>query len=77
MTHQPSAEQDQRRVDANPAAGELPGSSDPLGVLAAGRIAELADAVAGVATLPLADHAQVYQQVHVELQGALADLDSN
>jgi hypothetical protein len=66
---------DNAAAGADDSTGATGASS--AGPLAAERVAALAAIVDEVTALPLAEHAEVYQRVHVELQAALAHLDSN
>jgi hypothetical protein len=38
-------------------------------------VAAAVQELAGLSELPLAEHPDVYQRIHTELQGALADID--
>ena len=50
-----------------------PAASEPGATPA--RIAEQVAALDTVGDLPLAEHAEMYQRLHTELQGALAEID--
>ena len=50
-----------------------PAASEPAATTA--RIAEQVAALDTVGDLPLAEHAEMYQRLHTELQGALAEID--
>jgi hypothetical protein len=50
-----------------------PAASEPAATPA--RIAEQVAALDTVGDLPLAEHAEMYQRLHTELQGALAEID--
>jgi hypothetical protein len=73
---------------ATPVAGTLSGpasapaaqaGTDPAGELdpVAAHIADQLAALDTVSRLPLAEHAQLYQHLHAELQDALADIDGS
>jgi hypothetical protein len=58
-------------------AGEAsaPTDADPAPELSPERIAERVAVLDAVGELPLAEHVEVYQRLHAELQSALAEID--
>jgi len=60
--------------DADRTAPAPQPSGDPGGSETVGQFPAL-QALAGLEQRPLAEHADVYQQLHSELQGALAEID--
>jgi hypothetical protein len=57
------------------ASAEAPTPADPAPGLSPERIAERVAALDAVDELPLAEHVELYQRMHAELQSALAEID--
>jgi hypothetical protein len=67
-------------VEASPPAdvstpAEAPMPADPAPGLSSERIAARVAALDAVDELPLAEHVELYQRLHAELQSALAEID--
>lgn len=59
----------------SPAQTPTPTDGAPAPELTPERIAERVAVLDAVAELPLADHVELYQRLHAELQSALAEID--
>ncbi|MEP7179475.1 MAG: hypothetical protein ABI775_10325 [Pseudonocardiales bacterium] len=58
-----------------PTSGKASPPTDPAPELSPERIAERVAVLDAVAELPLAEHVELYQRLHAELQSALAEID--